>query len=312
LRVSRIGLGLAALGRPSYINVGRADDLGADRSIATFERRCHEMLDAAYAQGIRYVDAARSYGMAEAFLGRWLTSRGLDREDLTVGSKWGYSYVGDWRIDAPVHEIKDHSVEALRRQIAESRSWLADRLRLYQIHSATLETGVFDDDAVVGELAQLRADGLAIGLSVSGPRQRDTIRRALEIRVDGINLFQTVQATWNLLEPSAGEALADAKAEGCGVIVKEALANGRLTSRGAPSPALQEFAEACGADIAVAAMAAAVAQPWVDVVLSGAVTLEQLCANLEALDVVVPTTGLPPIAQPAADYWSHRSTLPWR
>src|SRR4051812_45062644 len=85
LHVSPVGLGLAALGRPAYINVGRTEDLGLDRSMAIMERRCHEMLDAAYALGIRYVDAARSYGMAEAFLSRWLSRRNLDRDALTVG-----------------------------------------------------------------------------------------------------------------------------------------------------------------------------------------------------------------------------------
>jgi hypothetical protein len=40
LFVTRIGLGLAALGRPGYINLGRHDDLGDDRSIAIMERRC--------------------------------------------------------------------------------------------------------------------------------------------------------------------------------------------------------------------------------------------------------------------------------
>ena len=51
------------------------------------------------------------------------------------------------------------------------------------------------------------------------------------MRVGGVNPFQSVQATWNLLERSAGPALADAHAAGWGVIVKEALANGRLAER---------------------------------------------------------------------------------
>src|SRR6266850_1302685 len=117
LAVNPIGLGLAALGRPAYITVGRDRDLGADRSVAELERRCHEMLDAAYAAGIRYVDAARSYGMAENFLGTWLQARNPRTEAITVGSKWGYTYVGSWRLDAPVHEVKDLSGNALRRQI---------------------------------------------------------------------------------------------------------------------------------------------------------------------------------------------------
>jgi aryl-alcohol dehydrogenase-like predicted oxidoreductase len=32
LSVSRIGLGLAALGRPGYINLGHASDIGSDRN----------------------------------------------------------------------------------------------------------------------------------------------------------------------------------------------------------------------------------------------------------------------------------------
>src|SRR5262245_29659353 len=134
LVVSRIGLGLAALGRPAYITPGRQRDLGADRSVAEMERRCHDMLDAAYARGVRYFDAARSYGMAENFLGTWLNARHQSK-DAVVGSKWGYSYVGSWQLDAPVHEVKDLSIDTLRRQIIETRSLLDNRLRLYQIHS---------------------------------------------------------------------------------------------------------------------------------------------------------------------------------
>src|SRR5688572_32998581 len=168
LAVSRIGLGLAALGRPAYINLGRDKDYGKDRTIAVIERRCHRMLDAAFTAGIRYVDAARSYGLAESFLGNWLTARQPSRDALTVGSKWGYAYVGAWQIDAPVHEVKNLSVETLQRQITESRTLLGQRLDLYQIHSATLDSGVLDDARVLDELERLRAEGLAIGLSVTG------------------------------------------------------------------------------------------------------------------------------------------------
>jgi len=276
------------------------------------EHRCHAMLDAADDAGVRYIDAARSYGMAEAFLSRWLAARSVDRDSLTVGSKWGYTYVADWQLDASVHETKDLTASTLRRQAAESRSWLGTWLRLYQIHSATLESGVLSDVEVLSELARLRSEGLAIGLTVTGPRQGDTIRRALDVRVDGFNPFQVVQATWNLLEPSAGTALADAHASGWGIIVKEALANGRLTTRGAPSSEVSTFATACGVDVGVAAIAAALNQPWADVVLSGAVTPEQPASNLTALDVDVPSSEWPSMAQPPEVYWTARSELRWR
>ena len=131
LTVSPVGLGLAALGRPAYITTDRQHDIGDDRSVEAIERRCHEMLDAAYACGIRYVDAARSYGLAETFLANWLNARQLPDDALTVGSKWGYEYTGAWRMDAPTHEVKDLSFEALRKQHAESRALLGWRLRLY-------------------------------------------------------------------------------------------------------------------------------------------------------------------------------------
>ena len=291
-----IGFGLAAVGRPGYITLGRDHDLGTDRSVEALERRSHQVLSAAYDAGIRYFDAARSYGFAERFLSSWLQLRRLTPSDLTVGSKWGYTYVGDWHVDAKVHEVKDHSLAALTRQITESRALLGDFLDLYQIHSATLESGVLDDQRVLAELNGLRESGLVIGLSVSGPRQSAVIRRALNADVDGVNPFQSVQATWNVLEPSAGAALAEAHDAGWGVIIKEVLANSRLAARDAT------------------AIAAALANPWVDTVLSGAVTTEQLRSNLRALELRPSTAELLDLlqgAEPADQYWGERSRLPW-
>ncbi len=296
LKVTPIGFGLAAVGRPGYITLGREHDIGSDRSVESLERRSHDVLNAAYDAGIRYFDAARSYGFAERFLASWLHQRALAPDAVTVGSKWGYTYVGDWRVDARIHEVKDHSLAALHRQIHESRALLGEYLDLYQIHSATLESGVLDDHAVLAELTALRAGGLTIGLSVSGPRQAEVIRRALTVRIDGVNPFQSVQATWNLLEPSAGPALADAHDAGWGVIIKEALANGRL--------ALQDRT----------AIAAALANPWVDVVLSGAVTVEQLGSNVMAATMPLAPdqlTELAKLAEPADQYWKERSQLAW-
>ena len=316
LQVTPVGLGLAALGRPAYIDLGRDADLGADRGVEALERRCHEVLDAAFDHGVRYLDAARSYGRAEAFLASWLDARRLDPDEVTVGSKWGYTYVGDWRMDAETHEVKDHSLAALTRQLAETRALLGDHLGLYQIHSATLDSGVLDDQAVLAELGRLRDDGVVIGLSSSGPGQADTIRRALEVTADGLAPFACVQATWNLLEPSAGPALAEARAAGWGVIVKEAVANGRLTphGQGPAAPALGRVAARHGAGVDAVALAAVLANPWTDVVLSGAVTPAQLEANLAALRVELTPEDreeLATLAEPPERYWQERAGLSW-
>jgi aryl-alcohol dehydrogenase-like predicted oxidoreductase len=293
LRVSPIGLGLAALGRPGYINLGHGRDLVGETSVAALARRTHEVLDAAYAAGVRYFDAARSYGRAEDFLASWLDARAIPPSAVTVGSKWGYVYTADWHIEADPHEVKDLSAENLRRQAAESRTLLGDHLALYQIHSATLESGVLEDVAVRDELAGLREQGLAIGFTASGPRQRETIERALEV-----GGFDTVQATWNLLERSAGPALASAHQAGLGVIIKEALANGRLIGTVPDSVAI----------------AAALAQPWAGVVLSGAATVEQLESNLRATSVNY-HEGLDAeqaeLEEDRDSYWSTRAALKW-
>jgi aryl-alcohol dehydrogenase-like predicted oxidoreductase len=316
LTVTPVGLGLAALGRPAYIDLGRDADLGADRRVAALERRCHQVLDAAFGAGVRYLDAARSYGRAEAFLAGWLETRDLDPAEVTVGSKWGYSYVGDWRMDADVHEVKDHSLAALTRQLGESCDLLGGHLDLYQVHSATLDSGVLEDRAVLAALARLRDDGVVVGLSSSGPGQADTIRRALEVTADGVAPFACVQATWNLLEPSAGPALAEAGAAGWGVIVKEAVANGRLSPHGSgPETAvLGRVAARHGVGADAVALAAVLANPWADVVLSGAVTPGQLEANLAAVRVELDPGELEELAGlavPAERYWKERSALSW-
>ena len=304
LRVSRIGLGLAALGRPGYINLGHSEDLAGRIDVARMEQNAHDVLDAAHERGVRYFDAARSYGKAEEFLASWLARRELGPADVTVGSKWGYTYTADWRVDAEEHEVKDLSVRTLRRQLEESRALLGPHLDLYQIHSATLESGVLEDDAVVAELERLRAEGLAVGLSVTGPRQAEAIERAIDT-----GRFDTVQATWNLLERSARPALERAHATGMGVIVKEALANGRLTARGDVNR-IQAEAERRGTTADALALAACLAQPWTDVVLSGAATVEQLESNVAALGVT-DTDGLDEIAEQRDAYWARRAALPW-
>jgi aryl-alcohol dehydrogenase-like predicted oxidoreductase len=308
LRVTRIGLGLAAAGRPGYINLGHHDDLAGGTDVAAMEAGAHALLDAALAGGVRYLDAARSYGQAEAFLGSWLERRGLPSGSLTVGSKWGYTYTAGWRVDAERHEVKDLSAATLRRQLAETRALLGEQLDLYQIHSATLGSGVLADAAVLDALAELRGEGVAIGLTVTGPDQAATVARAAEL-----GAFDAVQATWNVLERSAGPALAAAHAAGMGVIVKEALANGRLTGRG-DVPEVVAAAERRGVSADALALAVVLAEPWADVVLSGAADPATLASNLRATDVAVDDelgAELAGLVREPARYWAERAALAW-
>ena len=240
--------------------------------------------------------------------------------DVVIGSKWGYTYTAGWNVTADKHEVKDHSLPVLRRQAAESRELLGDHLDLYQVHSATLDSGLLDNRTVLDELARLRDGGLAIGLTLSGPEQAVTLAKAMEVVIGGRRVFSVVQATWNLLAPAAGAALQAAHEAGIGVIIKEALANGRLTERNhdpvfaARRRVLEQVARRRQTTLDAIALAAVLAQPWVDVVLSGAATVEQLRSNLAALEVRLDDTDravLSGIAEQTADYWKTRSGLAW-
>lgn len=318
--VTPLGLGLAALGRPGYINLGHAEDLSGGRDVQSMEQHAHTVLDAAYEAGIRYFDAARSYGKAEDFLASWLATRELALGAVSIGSKWGYTYTADWQIKAEVHEVKEHSLEVLLRQRKESADNLGDYLGLYQVHSATESSGILTNTDVHEQLAQYRDEGLIIGLSLSGPGQASTLLKALEIEVGGKPLFRAVQATWNLLEKSAGDALRQAHEAGMGVIVKEALANGRLTPRNdrpqftEQMQVLNQVANEKETTIDALALAAVVAQPWCSVALSGAASVAHVLSNVKALDVdfdqetASRLDGL--VEQPEA-YWQTRSSLAW-
>ncbi|TYK42806.1 aldo/keto reductase [Actinomadura decatromicini] len=308
--IQRLGIGLAALGRPAYINVGRAAALPNSRSVPQMCDATWNVLDAAYAAGIRWVDAARSYGRAEEFLGGWLSARAPD--GVTVSSKWGYTYVGEWKMDAPVHEVKEHSLERYQAQYKETRAFLNGHLSVYQVHSLTEDSPLFEDTRLQGALAEAAAEGVRVGFSTSGPGQRDTIRRAVALEVSGQRLFSTVQSTWNVLEPSAEDALRDAHDAGLHVLLKEVLANGRLATR--PPETVRSVASQKGVGPDAVALAAALARPWAGTVLIGAVSPAQLQANLSAAQVALDEEDLAlmdDLSVPPDVYWAERSELPW-
>ena len=124
----------------------------------------------------------------------------------------------------------------------------------------------------------------------------------MALTVHGRPVFSTVQSTWNVLETSAGPALAEAHDAGLRVLVKEALANGRLAVE--PPAELLGIAEGAGVGADAVALAAALAQPWADTVLLGAASPAQLRANLAAARVTLPGPNtLAHLAVEPGRYW---------
>jgi len=319
---ARLGLGLAALGRPGYVTLNHASDLGGHYDPSMMESHAHEVLDAAYDAGLRYIDAARSYGRAEDFVASWLRKRAIEPGEITVASKWGYTYTAGWSTSATQHEVKEHSLAAFNRQLAESVERLGRHLSLYQIHSVTAESRTLEDDALIDAIARLRERGIRAGLTVSGAGQDVAIRRALEVRRDGERVFDSVQATWNLLERSAESALEDAHDAGMKVVAKESLANGRLTQANRDDDAffspvvgrIRELAKSRGLTVETLALAAALARPWADVVLTGAATVGQIQSNVTAREHAYDAElekELRSISIDSTEYWRARSSFRW-
>jgi aryl-alcohol dehydrogenase-like predicted oxidoreductase len=319
---ARLGLGLAALGRPGYVTLNHAADLGGRYDPSAMEAHAHAVLDAAFDAGVRYVDAARSYGRGEDFVASWLRQRAIEPGEVVVASKWGYTYTAGWSTNATQHEVKDHSLAAFERQLSESVERLGPYLSLYQIHSVTADGKTLDDVALIDAIARLRERGIRTGLSVSGAGQDAAIRRSLEVRRDGQRVFDSVQATWNLLERGAESALEDARAAGMKVVVKESLANGRLTHRNRDDDEVlasrvarvRELAEDRGTTIEMLALAAALARPWADVILTGAATEKQILSSVAALEVSYDADleeQLRPVAIASDEYWRARGSFRW-
>lgn len=310
--VTRWAIGTAVLGRPAYLNAGA--DLPADRSVEALRRRTAEVLDAAADAGVDWVDTARSYGRAEEFVADWLAARRREGVELPrISSKWGYAYVGDWRTDADVHEVKEHSLARFTEQWAQTRALLGDVVGLYQVHSLTADSPLWDDDELVAAMAQLRDSGVALGFSTSGPDQATAIERGSSLQVDGVPLFSAVQSTWNIVDQSAAPALQAAHDAGMTVLLKETLANGLLVTD--PPEPLSALAHEHGATTDAVALAIAATRPFADRVVLGPSSVDQLTDNLQAADLVLPDPAVHDllVATRAApqDYWARRSSLTW-
>mmetsp|Transcript_8959 Transcript_8959/g.13310 ORF Transcript_8959/g.13310 Transcript_8959/m.13310 type:complete len:349 (-) Transcript_8959:88-1134(-) len=339
--IPRLGLGMAALGRPGYINLNRATTLGSAgnnngaRDVQFMQEKANQVLDEAFRLGMSWIDCARSYGLSEKFVGEYLRSRNISPDDAYVSSKWGYTYVADWNVSLPEgqpHEVKDHSVETFLRQLDETVECLGEYVRLYQIHSATFESGVLTNAKTLAALEECKlTKGWAIGLSVSSPKQGDVLREAMKIQMqsstgdDEQPLFDSVQCTYNLLEQKAGDALLEAHNSGMSIIVKEGLANGRVLS----NPLLLEACKRSdwksvseGREVTPDALALAciLAQPFGPSVLSGAVTAEQLASNHLAIELAEELKGekaglfkdlMEGCKMPSEEYWAERSSLAW-
>lgn len=311
---NKLGLGLAALGRPGYINLGHHQNIGPDKSKQAMYFQAEKVLNFAYQSGIQYFDVARVYGASEEFLSKWI--RKQNQFNGYVGSKWGYEYLADWKIDTDVHERKDHSAAFLKQQWVETRLNLGKNIDLYQIHSVTPESNVLNDRNVLNELQNIKKSGIEIGISTSGPSQAETIKKLLEInKVE--NLFTFIQCTINILEQSCQQILIEASESKINIIAKEIFANGRLSAANKEFHQkeiliLRNLALDLNLSLEELSLIWAYQQKYINIVLTGAATVEQLQSNIDAIskkDLTLP--NLLELGTSKESYWQSRKSLKW-
>ena len=317
MSTTKIGLGLAALGRPDYINIRSEQDI--DKSIDGFKNNAFKVLDDSYTLGIRDFDVAPSYGLGEQFLLEWNNSRG--HKDVSLSTKFGYTYVANWEVGfSGKHEIKEHSISKLNEQWEISKALLPN-LKIYQIHSATLDSGVLTNATVLSRLNELKQKhGLKIGISSSGIEQVKIIEEAKKITYNGETLFDSYQVTFNIFEQSCYGILKQLLVEGKTIIIKEALANGRVfrNSKFPEHQSVYEYLELLSEkhSVGMDAIALRFIMDYLEpnIILSGASNTSQIEQNLEALNFKLSNdeiSNLKLFVVSPEYYWQERGQLHW-
>jgi aryl-alcohol dehydrogenase-like predicted oxidoreductase len=316
METQKIGLGTAAIGRPQYINI-RNKNTGAF-ALNAFKANGCKVLETAYQQGIRYFDTAPGYGLAEQLLYDWVKDKKDD--SIEVATKWGYTYVADFDPNARTHELKDHSITQLVKQWKVSKK-LLPYLSTLQIHSATFDTGVLENEEVLQMLAQIKSEhGILIGLTTTGDNQIEVLKKALEVKVENAPLFEVFQITYNILDQSLLKISDLIKANGNRIVIKEALANGRVFPN--PNyPAYKDMYIALGQmankySVGIDAIALQFCIQTVDpfMVLSGASEPAQIRENLKSNGFQLLEDDLSKLKSfriNTADYWFERKQLHW-
>ncbi len=312
----QLGLGTAALGRPQYINLRQEKALTQD--IDAFKLKGFDILENAYRLGIRYFDTAPGYGLAEELLIEWLHTKKDD--SIKIATKWGYTYVGNFESNAKIHEIKEHSLNKLNEQWEISKAFLP-HLKVYQIHSATLETGVLENEAILDRLAFLKEEHqLEIGITTTGANQTEVIKKALDVEVNNRPLFDVFQVTFNVLDQSLGHLSERLRQDGKSIIIKEALANGRLFRNdnykhyNGVYDALERIARRKDVGIDVIALKFCTQTIPNSIVLSGASTNSHLESNIKINEISLTEDELRALKNfgiEADFYWKERKQLLW-
>ena len=264
-------------------------ELGMDYGIAApghftrpAETAAIDLVHAALAAGVTFIDTARAYGESEAVLGKALRGR---RDQVVLATK-----VGLHRPDGSLPAGAQLRTEMLAALETSLRLLQTDRVELWQLHNVDAAV-LARRDELAAIFAEVQASGKvrAVGGSFYGAE--------LPAQALGYDLFDVIQVTYSVFDQRlADQVLPLAQAHNVGVMVRSVLLKGALTERAdylpdhletlrARSRAYRQLVAAHGQGLTPAqvAIAFALAHPQISSVLVGIRSLEELTENLPAL-----------------------------
>ena len=210
LEVSRLGIGLAAIGEEETFD-----------TIKTVEAVLKTALD----QGITFFDTAECYFYSEEMVGQSISDR---RSEFLLATKCGHpaglqesgEYDIDWSIEGILLTL-DRSLKRLK----------TDYVDLLQLHSCGVE--VLEQGEVIAALTKARDAGKTRFIGYSGDNE------AAQWAVDSGH-FDTLQTSFSLADQRPRNGLLQkAKAQGLGIIAKRPIANTAWGSPNSPTARLK-------------------------------------------------------------------------
>ena len=207
LKVSRLGMGLAEIGRLSIQEVAEVEHL----------------INSALDSGINFLDTAACYGISEELIGQTVSHR---RTEYSLATKCGHvtgSSTGEAWTTKTITDSIDRSLERMN----------TDYLDLVQLHSCSID--ILKNGEVIDAIVKAKDSGKTRFIGYSGDN---------EDAVFAINtgVFDTLQTSFNLVEQHARSKLFEiAIANNMGIIAKRPIANGAWGSTDSPSAYADEY-----------------------------------------------------------------------
>ncbi|HZL34389.1 MAG TPA: aldo/keto reductase [Tepidisphaeraceae bacterium] len=184
------------------------------------DERAFEILNFSHGLGITFFDNGDAYGngRAETVFGKWLKEAKIPRDQVEIGSKFGYDFYNDPGEPGSHRERKqDFSPKFMRHALEQSLGRLGvETIDLYMAHNIKLP--LFRDDLwaeldKVKDEGKIRAWGVSLGPAIGW---REEGFEALQVRN-----CKAVQTVFNLFEQHPGHEFCEmAVANHAGVLAR--------------------------------------------------------------------------------------------